>query len=111
MTRSPATLVVGFRAVSVRVSTGIDTTRSRGDGGEFAGNAAEQIQDASDGLLEYSPVETRGDPFEPVDLNVPGEDVREVRLRTGRGLDGHVHATDNGVNCSNCRCTISSNFI
>ncbi|QKY19355.1 PAS domain S-box protein [Halolamina sp. CBA1230] len=43
-----------------------------GDGEEFleyAVDGAERMREMIDGLLEYSRIETRGDPFEPVDLN------------------------------------------
>ncbi|WP_436345215.1 sensor histidine kinase [Natronorubrum sp. FCH18a] len=36
---------------------------------EFAVNGAERMRNMIDGLLEYSRIETQGDPFEPVDLN------------------------------------------
>ncbi|MDS0473510.1 PAS domain S-box protein [Natrinema sp. 1APR25-10V2] len=44
---------------------------------DFAVDGAERMRDMIDALLEYSRVETRGDPFEPVDLNDILEDVRE----------------------------------
>ncbi|QFU84753.1 PAS domain-containing sensor histidine kinase [Natronorubrum aibiense] len=44
---------------------------------EFAVDGAERMRDMIDGLLEYSRVETRGDPFEAVDLNDILEDVRK----------------------------------
>ncbi len=50
---------------------------------EFAVDGAERMQAMIDGLLAYSRVETRGDPFEPVDLNDVLADVRsdlELRL-------------------------------
>ncbi|WP_247729637.1 PAS domain S-box protein [Halovivax limisalsi] len=50
---------------------------------EFAVDGAERMREMIDGLLEYSRVETRGDPFEPIDLNDVLEDVRrdlEVRI-------------------------------
>jgi PAS domain S-box-containing protein len=50
------------------------------DGEEFlayAVDGAERMREMIDGLLEYSRVETRGDPFEPTDLNAILEDVRE----------------------------------
>ncbi|WP_254763517.1 PAS domain S-box protein [Natrinema marinum] len=51
-----------------------------GDGEEFIAHAvdgAERMREMIDGLLEYSRVETRGDPLEPVDLEAVLEDVRE----------------------------------
>ena len=42
---------------------------------EFAVNGADRMREMIDGLLTYSRVETRGDPFEPVDLGVVVEDV------------------------------------
>ncbi|MDF9747048.1 PAS domain-containing sensor histidine kinase [Natrinema salsiterrestre] len=50
------------------------------DGEEFlayAVDGAERMREMIDGLLEYSRVETRGDPFEPTDLNAILEDVLE----------------------------------
>ncbi|NUB93178.1 PAS domain S-box protein [Haloterrigena sp. SYSU A121-1] len=50
------------------------------DGEEFLAYAidgAERMRGMIDGLLEYSRVETRGDPFEPVDLECLLEDVLE----------------------------------
>ncbi|WP_049926298.1 PAS domain S-box protein [Halopiger goleimassiliensis] len=41
----------------------------------FAVDGAERMREMIDGLLEYSRVETRGDPFEPTDLNDVAEDV------------------------------------
>ncbi len=50
-----------------------------GDDGEefiaFAVDGAERMREMIDGLLAYSRVETRGDPFERVDLNAVLEDV------------------------------------
>ncbi|MCU4925215.1 PAS domain S-box protein [Halobacteria archaeon AArc-dxtr1] len=43
---------------------------------EFAINGADRMRDMIEGLLEYSRVETRGDPFEPVDLDAVLADVR-----------------------------------
>ncbi|SEW23415.1 PAS domain-containing protein [Natrinema salifodinae] len=49
---------------------------------EFAVDGAERMREMIDGLLEYSRVETRGDPFEPVDLNDVLEEVLEdLQLR------------------------------
>ncbi|WP_226008233.1 PAS domain S-box protein [Natrinema salinisoli] len=44
---------------------------------EFAVDGAERMRQMIDGLLEYSRIETRGDPFEPVDLDDVLDDVRE----------------------------------
>ncbi|WP_049922502.1 PAS domain-containing protein [Halopiger djelfimassiliensis] len=41
----------------------------------FAIDGADRMRDMIDGLLEYSRVETRGEPFEPVDLNAVFESV------------------------------------
>ncbi|SEQ89610.1 PAS domain-containing protein [Natrinema salaciae] len=43
----------------------------------FAVDGAERMREMIDGLLEYSRVETRGEPFEPVDLEAVFEAVRE----------------------------------
>ncbi|WP_339102655.1 ATP-binding protein [Haloterrigena salinisoli] len=42
---------------------------------EFAVDGADRMREMIDGLLEYSRVETRGDPFEPVDLERLLDDV------------------------------------
>jgi PAS domain S-box-containing protein len=44
---------------------------------EFAVDGAERMRQMIDGLLEYSRIETRGDPFEPVDLNDVLDSVRK----------------------------------
>ncbi|MCU4743747.1 PAS domain S-box protein [Natronoglomus mannanivorans] len=44
----------------------------------FAVDGAERMREMIDGLLEYSRVETRGDEFEPVDLDAVLEDVRDT---------------------------------
>ncbi|ELY60097.1 PAS/PAC sensor signal transduction histidine kinase [Natronococcus amylolyticus DSM 10524] len=44
---------------------------------EFAIDGAERMRQMIDGLLEYSRVDTHGDPFEPVDLDDILEDVLE----------------------------------
>ncbi|WP_345779437.1 MEDS domain-containing protein [Natrinema sp. SYSU A 869] len=55
------------------------------DGEEFlayAVDGAERMRDMIDGLLEYSRIETRGDPFEPVDLDPLLDDVlTDLRLQ------------------------------
>ena len=43
----------------------------------FAVDGAERMRGMIDGLLEYSRIETEGDPFEPTDLDAVLEDVRE----------------------------------
>ncbi|RDI71199.1 PAS domain S-box protein [Halopelagius longus] len=49
---------------------------------EFAVDGADRMRDMIDGLLEYSRVETRGDPFEPVALEAVLSDVCEdLRVR------------------------------
>ena len=44
---------------------------------EFAVDGADRMRSMIDGLLQYSRVETQGDPFEPVELEIILEDVRE----------------------------------
>ncbi|WP_415382462.1 PAS domain S-box protein [Halosimplex sp. TS25] len=44
---------------------------------EFAVDGADRMRDMIDGLLQYSRVDTRGDPFEPVDLEAVFADVRD----------------------------------
>ncbi|WP_435125715.1 PAS domain-containing sensor histidine kinase [Halobaculum sp. D14] len=44
---------------------------------EFAVDGADRMRDMIDGLLRYSRVDTRGDPFEPVDLDAVLSDVRD----------------------------------
>ncbi|QCS41554.1 ATP-binding protein [Natrinema versiforme] len=49
---------------------------------QFAVDGAERMREMIDGLLEYSRVETEGDPFEPVDLNAVLDDVLDdLQLR------------------------------
>ncbi|MFC7142741.1 MEDS domain-containing protein [Halosimplex aquaticum] len=43
---------------------------------EFAVDGAQRMREMIDGLLEYSRVETRGEPFEPVELDEILDDVR-----------------------------------
>ncbi|NUB89579.1 PAS domain-containing protein [Haloterrigena sp. SYSU A558-1] len=43
---------------------------------EFAVDGATRMRDMIDGLLEYSRVDTRGDPLDPVELDTVLEDVR-----------------------------------
>jgi PAS domain S-box-containing protein len=48
----------------------------------YAVDGADRMRAMIDGLLEYSRVETRGDPFESVDLEALAEDVRtDLRLQ------------------------------
>ncbi|RKD93547.1 PAS domain-containing protein [Halopiger aswanensis] len=44
---------------------------------EFAVDGAERMREMIDALLEYSRIETQGDPFEPIDLNAVLEDALE----------------------------------
>ena len=44
---------------------------------EFAVDGADRMREMIDALLQYSRVDTRGDPFEPVDLTAVFADVRE----------------------------------
>ena len=51
---------------------------------EYAVDGAERMREMIDALLEYARVETKGDPFEPVDLDAVLDDVRkdlELRIR------------------------------
>ncbi|AGB38630.1 PAS domain-containing sensor histidine kinase [Natronococcus occultus] len=49
---------------------------------EFAIDGAERMRDMIEGLLQYSRIETRGDPFEPIDLDAVLEAVRQdLRMR------------------------------
>ncbi|WP_459883067.1 PAS domain-containing sensor histidine kinase [Halorubrum gandharaense] len=51
---------------------------------EFAVDGADRMSDMIEALLQYSRVETRGDSFEPTDLNELVEEVRaDLRLRLG----------------------------
>ncbi|WP_225336504.1 PAS domain-containing sensor histidine kinase [Halomicrobium urmianum] len=50
---------------------------------EFAVDGAERMRGMIEGLLEYSRVETRGDPFEPVDLDDVLAEVRDdLQMKT-----------------------------
>ena len=51
---------------------------------EFAVNGADRMHNMIDSLLEYSRVQTRGDPFEPVDLD---DTLEEVRTDLERRID------------------------
>ncbi|WP_290810997.1 PAS domain S-box protein [Halovivax sp.] len=44
---------------------------------DFAVDGADRMRDMIEGLLEYSRVERRGDPFEPIDLDAVLADVRQ----------------------------------
>ncbi len=49
---------------------------------EYAVDGAERMRQMIDALLEYSRIETRGDPFEPTDLNAVVDDVlADLRLQ------------------------------
>ncbi|QFU83667.1 PAS domain S-box protein [Natronorubrum aibiense] len=49
---------------------------------EYAVDGADRMREMIDGLLQYSRVETQGDPFEPADLELVIDDVLEdLRLR------------------------------
>ncbi|QLK26226.2 PAS domain S-box protein [Natrinema zhouii] len=49
---------------------------------EFAVDGAERMREMIDALLEYSRVETQGDPFQPIDLDAVLSDVRaDLRLQ------------------------------
>ncbi|RKD98350.1 ATP-binding protein [Halopiger aswanensis] len=61
---------------------------------DFAVDGAERMREMIDGLLEYSRVETQGDPLEPVDLNDLLADVREdLRVRIEES-DADIEAED-----------------
>ncbi|WP_226022832.1 PAS domain-containing protein [Halomicrobium salinisoli] len=61
---------------------------------EFAVDGAERMRDMIDGLLAYSRVETRGEPFEPVDLDDVVADVRDdLQMRIAES-DAEVTAAD-----------------
>ena len=58
---------------------------------EYAVGGADRMREMIEALLEYSRVETAGDPFEPVDLDAVLDDVRtdlEMRIQeTGANVD------------------------
>ncbi|QFU84866.1 PAS domain S-box protein (plasmid) [Natronorubrum aibiense] len=61
---------------------------------EFAVDGAERMREMIGGLLEYSRVETRGDPFEPTDLNALLDDVLvDLQLQI-EGNDAEITAED-----------------
>ncbi|RQG93271.1 PAS domain S-box protein [Natrarchaeobius halalkaliphilus] len=61
---------------------------------EFAVDGATRMQKMIDGLLEYARVDTRGNPFEPVELNAILEDVLEdLRVQIDEA-DAEIRADD-----------------
>ncbi|MFC4542032.1 PAS domain S-box protein [Halosolutus amylolyticus] len=61
---------------------------------EYAVNGADRMREMIDGLLEYSRIETRGDPFEPVDLDALLADVRsDLRMQIEES-DAEITSTD-----------------
>ncbi|MDS0474632.1 PAS domain S-box protein [Natrinema sp. 1APR25-10V2] len=67
------------------------------DGEEFldyAVDGAERMREMIDALLEYSRVETRGDPFEPTDLNAVFDDVLEDLQLQIEEADAEIAAED-----------------
>ncbi|WP_090505680.1 PAS domain-containing protein [Natronorubrum sediminis] len=61
---------------------------------EFAVDGAERMREMIEGLLEYSRVETRGEPFEPVDLDAILDEVRDdLQLRIDE-TDAEISADD-----------------
>ena len=61
---------------------------------EFAVDGADRMREMIEGLLEYSRVETRGDPFEPVDLDAVFVDVRQDLAVKIEETDAEVSAED-----------------
>ncbi|WP_276256764.1 PAS domain S-box protein [Halomontanus rarus] len=61
---------------------------------EFAIDGAERMREMIDGLLEYSRVDTRGDPFEPVDLDEVFADVRQDLQVKIQETDADITAED-----------------
>ena len=59
---------------------------------EYAVDGADRMREMIDGLLAYSRVDTRGDPFEPVDLGAVLEAVREDLRFKIEEADGEVTA-------------------
>ncbi|OIB56544.1 hypothetical protein BBD46_18010 [Natrialba sp. SSL1] len=59
---------------------------------EFAVDGAERMRSMIDGLLQYSRVETQGDPLEPVDLERILDDVRENLQVTIEESDATIEA-------------------
>ena len=61
---------------------------------EYAVDGADRMREMIDGLLDYSRVETRGDPLEPVDLESVFEDVlADLRLQIEEH-DAEIDASD-----------------
>ena len=61
---------------------------------EFAVDGADRMREMIDSLLAYSRIDTRGDPFEPVDLNAVLDDVRtDLQFRIDEG-DADVASDD-----------------
>ncbi|MFC6728121.1 PAS domain S-box protein, partial [Natronoarchaeum mannanilyticum] len=59
---------------------------------EFAVDGAERMREMIDALLEYSRVETRGDPFEPVDLEAVYEDaIQDLEVKIAES-DAEIEA-------------------
>ncbi|MXV61904.1 GAF domain-containing protein [Natronorubrum sp. JWXQ-INN-674] len=59
---------------------------------EFAVDGAERMRSMIDGLLQYSRVETQGDPLEPVDLECILDDVRDNLQMTITENDATIEA-------------------
>ncbi|SDJ52790.1 MEDS domain-containing protein [Natronorubrum texcoconense] len=55
---------------------GADLTEENQEFLEFAVDGADRMRDMIDGLLEYSRIETRGAPLEPIELDAVLDDVR-----------------------------------
>ncbi|AGB35946.1 MEDS domain-containing protein [Natronococcus occultus] len=60
----------------------------------YAVDGADRMRDMIEGLLAYSRIETKGDPFEPVDLNAVLEDVREDLQLAVRESDAEITAEE-----------------
>nr|WP_218836298.1 PAS domain S-box protein [Halobaculum salinum] len=61
---------------------------------EFAVDGADRMRGMIEGLLRYSRVESRGDPFEPVDLDVVLDDVlSDLRIQIGES-DAEITADE-----------------
>ena len=57
---------------------------------EYAVDGADRMREMIEALLEYSRVETTGDPFEPVDLDAVLDDVRKDLEMRIQETDAHV---------------------
>ena len=64
---------------------------------DFAVDGAERMREMIESLLEYSRIDTRGDPFEVVDLNAVLEDVRQ-------DLQVKVEETGAAITAENLPC-------